>query len=418
MKKLLLGGAVLAVLVVTVSLSQSRIAALQKADDGGLQIQSDAKNPWTGLKLNADQDQFQFAVVSDRTGGHREKIFSKAVYQVNLLQPEFVMSVGDLIEGYTTKEETIKEQWDQFDGYVQKFEMPFFYVPGNHDITNKVQLQKWGERYGKRYYHFTYKNVLFLSLCSENPPDDISAIDKDQRAWLKKTLEANAGVRWTFVFVHKPIWTEKDLVKNGWVEAEKMLAGRQYTVFCGHVHRYQKFVRNGNNYYQLATTGGGSRMRGVPYGEFDQIAWVTMKKTSPLIANVLLDGILPEDLKLPDTDEPGTKRKMLATHSAGGRVTLGGAPLVSASVSLHKWNGETEKFENVCDGMTDEDGRFQLTTYAKFDGAPVGEYAITIANRGKAKSPIPEVFALPATTTLRVPIREGENVMKLDLPSR
>ena len=47
------------------------------------------------------------------------------------------MSVGDLIEGYTLKEDVINKQWDEFDGYVKKFEMPFFYVPGNHDLTNK-----------------------------------------------------------------------------------------------------------------------------------------------------------------------------------------------------------------------------------------------------------------------------------------
>jgi hypothetical protein len=417
MKKFLLAGGVLAVLTITVSLSQSRIAALQKADANGLQIQSEAKNPWTGLKLNADADQFQFAVVSDRTGGHREKVFSKAVYQINLLQPEFVMSVGDLIEGYTTKEDKITEEWDQFDGFVKKFDMPFFYVPGNHDITNKVQLQQWGQRYGKRYYHFTYKNALFLSLCSENPPNDISAVDKEQRAWIKKILEANAGVRWTFVFIHKPIWADKDLVKNGWAEVEKTLAGRKYTVFCGHLHRYQKYIRNGNNYYQLATTGGGSRIRGVPYGEFDQIAWVTMKKDSPLIANVLLDGILPEDLKLPNTDEPGTNRKILPTHPVNGRLLVAGQPLPGATVALHRWNADTEKFVNVCDGKTDDEGRFRLTTYAKFDGAPLGEYAITVVKAG-GKSPIPEVFALPATTTLRAPIREGENIMKLDLPGR
>jgi len=416
MKKLLLGGSVLAALLVAVSLSQSRIAAVPKAEEGGLQIQSDAKNPYTHLKLNADPEQFQFAIVSDRTGGHREKVFSRAVQQVNLLQPEFVMSVGDLIEGYTFKEEAIKEQWDQFDGFVQKFEMPFFYVPGNHDITNKVQMQKWGERYGRRYYHFTYKNVLFLGLNSETPPDNVSAIDKEQIAWLKKTLAANADVRWTFAFVHKPIWTAQDLTKNGWGEVEKLLAGRKYTVFCGHVHRYQKFVRNGNNYYQLATTGGSSRVRGTAYGEFDQIAWITMKKSAPIVTNILLDGVLPDDLKLPDTDEPGTKRKILPTHPAGGRVTVGGQPLAGGTVALHKFDTEPEKFVNVCDGRTDDDGRFQLTTYARFDGAPVGEYAITVTKAGQ--SVVPAVFGTPTTTTLRVPIREGENVMKLDLPAR
>jgi len=160
---------------------------------------------------------------------------------VNLLQPQFVMSVGDLIEGYTTKEETIKAQWDEFDGYVKKFEMPFFYAPGNHDLTNKTMVTKWGERYGKKYYSFTYKGVLFLVLCSENPPDGMGTIDKEQQEWVAKTADANKGAKWTFVFLHKPIWTAKDLEKNGWAPVEKALAGRKYTVFCGHVHRYERF---------------------------------------------------------------------------------------------------------------------------------------------------------------------------------
>ncbi|MBX9581060.1 MAG: metallophosphoesterase, partial [Gemmataceae bacterium] len=245
MKKLLLGGGVLAALVAAVSLSQSRDpAAARPTDPNALQIESADKNPWTNLKVNADPEQFQFAVVSDRTGGHREKVFSRAVHQVNLLQPEFVMSVGDLIEGYTVKEEVIAGQWDQFDGYVKKFEMPFFYVPGNHDRANPVMAAKWGERYGKRYYHFVYKNALFLCLCSENPQDTgLATIDPEQREWVKKTLAANTGVRWTFVILHQPIWAYKELDKNGWLEVEKALAGRKYTVFCGHMHRYQVYHR-------------------------------------------------------------------------------------------------------------------------------------------------------------------------------
>ncbi len=50
------------------------------------------------------------------------------------------------------------------------------------------------------------------------------------------------------VFLHKPMWTDKDLEKRGWANFEKTLEGRKYTVFCGHVHRYQKYVRNGMNY--------------------------------------------------------------------------------------------------------------------------------------------------------------------------
>ena len=50
--------------------------------------------PWANLKLNNDADQFQFAVVTDRTGGHRANAVSQAVTQLNLLQPEFVVSVA------------------------------------------------------------------------------------------------------------------------------------------------------------------------------------------------------------------------------------------------------------------------------------------------------------------------------------
>ena len=71
-------------------------APLQPPAGDKLTAAAEAKNPWTGLTPNAAPDGFQFAVVADRTGGHRKGVFSKAVKQVNLLQPEFVLSVGDL----------------------------------------------------------------------------------------------------------------------------------------------------------------------------------------------------------------------------------------------------------------------------------------------------------------------------------
>ncbi|MFO1023300.1 MAG: hypothetical protein U0903_21810 [Planctomycetales bacterium] len=78
---------------------------------------------------------------------------------------------------------------------------------------------------------------------------------------------------------------------------EQLLAPRRCMVFCGHVHHYQTWVRSSNRYVQLATTGGGSMMRGKAYGEFDQIAWITMKDDTPILANVLLDGIVDYDLQ-------------------------------------------------------------------------------------------------------------------------
>ena len=302
MKRTLVALGAAAVVGVALAWSQSQ----PKASKADLDFTLEKRNPVTHLKLNNDPSEFQFAIVSDRTGGHRPKVFSRAIEQINLLQPEFVVSVGDLVEGYTSDKVRIAREWREFQTYASKLQTPFFYVPGNHDRTNKSEAAIWDARYGKRYYHFLYKNTLFLSLCSENPPDQMGAIDKDQQDWVAKTLEANKDVRWTFVFLHKPIWNAKDQEKNGWAAVEKALAGRKYNVFCGHVHRYQEFKRNGTHYYQLATTGGGSRMRGVEYGEFDMYMWVTMKQKAPVLAVAPLDGLLPANLKLPDTEEPGT----------------------------------------------------------------------------------------------------------------
>src|SRR5881394_2407985 len=62
-------------------------------------FQREDRNPVTHLRWNQQADEFQFAIVSDRTGSHRANVCTQAVAKLNLLQPEFVITVGDLIEG-------------------------------------------------------------------------------------------------------------------------------------------------------------------------------------------------------------------------------------------------------------------------------------------------------------------------------
>ena len=58
--------------------------------------------PWTSENFRNDPDNFQFAIIGDRTGGANvQRTFELAMDQLNLLQPEFVINVGDIIEGYT-----------------------------------------------------------------------------------------------------------------------------------------------------------------------------------------------------------------------------------------------------------------------------------------------------------------------------
>jgi UDP-2,3-diacylglucosamine pyrophosphatase LpxH len=248
--------------------------------------------PWTNLEFYNDPNNFQFAIVGDRTGGMRRGIFEKGVEKINLVMPEFVMCVGDLINGYTTDTAIIAQQWDEVNQIISGLKMPFFYLPGNHDITNKVMQQEWEKRYGKRYYSFNYKNVLFVVLDSND--DENLNLTQEQTEFVLKTLKENGNARWTFLLMHHPIWTYD--TGGRFQEIQAALENRKHTVIAGHEHRYRHEEINGSNYYVLATTGAGSALLGESFGQFDHISWITMNDNGPVMANLKLDGILPHDV--------------------------------------------------------------------------------------------------------------------------
>jgi hypothetical protein len=416
MKRLLLGLGAVLLLGAAVAWSGTR-------EPGEFVFPAEKTNPVSNFAFNNNRADFQFAIISDRTGGHRARVFSRAVDQLNLLQPEFVLSVGDLIEGYTRNREVLAQEWREFQGYLGRLQMPFFFVPGNHDLANAIQDKLWQEKFGRSYYEFVYRNVLFLMLNSEDPPGiDYGHISPEQLAWLEKTLAANKDVRWTLVFVHKPMWAAPKPEEGGWVEVEKFLKDRPYTVFAGHIHSYYKYVRQGRNYYQLATTGGASRVRGVEYGEFDHIVWVTMKKDGPVLANVLLDGVLPEDLRRIDSPEEGAPLYYRRpTYPVTARVFLEGKPIPGAYVVFHGPNKEPRPV--WADGLVEADGTVRLSTYTANDGAPAGEYTITVERRKPRFDPngkpgpndLPARYASEKTSGLTVTVKPGVNNLDLEL---
>ena len=249
--------------------------------------------PWTHLNFHNAPEDFQFAILSDRTGGCRKGVFAKAVDKLNLIKPEFVICVGDLIQGYKNDTRALTGEWKEFNAIVKKLQMPFFYVSGNHDISNKGMYALWEKQFGSPYYSFIYKNVLFLCLNTQDEGEEKGRLSSAQVAWVKKTLAKHQKVRWTCVFMHQPLWFYHNADFN---EIEKALETRDYTVFAGHFHKYIKCERKGKKYFILSKTGGGGKMRGILYGEFDEIMWVTMTDKGPAIANIQIDGILPENI--------------------------------------------------------------------------------------------------------------------------
>ncbi len=161
------------------------------------------------------------------------------------------------------------------------------------------KLELYRKRYGSPYYHFRYKDVLFLVVSTEDPPGAGNVSDVQAKAMLK-ALDANVDVRWTLVFMHKPLFAPRagSEMNPGWVRIETALAGRPHTVIAGHWHNYAKHTKNGRKYIHLGTTGGASKLRGRQVGEFDHIVWVTMTGDGPRIANLMLDGIYDENVRV------------------------------------------------------------------------------------------------------------------------
>ena len=264
-----------------------------------LQLQkiNSENKPWTYEHVNDHKNKFNFVVVTDRTGGERKGIWQKGIDKINLMQPAFVVSVGDLINGYTKDLEIINNEWEEFNSFVKKLEMPFFYVAGNHDYTNEVMENEWFKRFGSDYYHFLYKNILFICLNSEHGYTALKNPDlgEEQVKFVEKILKKNTNVDWTMIFMHQPLWL-KESGKN-WLKVENLLKGRDHSVFTGHHHKYKLHQRNKNDYFVLATMGGGSELRGIEYGEFDHFMFITMTERGPYFSNLMLDGIEDKNIR-------------------------------------------------------------------------------------------------------------------------
>lgn len=292
---------------------------------------ADAK-PWSSDNFNSNPDIFRFAIVGDRGGGANPLgTFERAIEQLNWMQPEFVMSVGDYVEGYTAKPEVMNEQWDEFDGIISKLQMPFFYVRGNHDINTPITREAWTERRGPSYYYFKFKNVLFIALDTEgaeeshapeleadlttyndlniNDPEEAKAFavkvdlisrvmeivaeeppeinfPDQQIEWFEKVLAENKDVRWTFVFLHQPVWNSPS---ESFKKIDAAIQGRNYTFFAGHTHYYDYDLLNGHEYITVASAGATIVADGP--GNVDMMTWVTMTDTGPEIAGIALKGL-------------------------------------------------------------------------------------------------------------------------------
>jgi hypothetical protein len=110
----------------------------------------------------------------------------------------------------------------------------------------------------------------------------------------------------------------------------------------------------------------------------------------------------------------------LPVYPVKGQLAFRGKPAAGAFVVLHPKAATNIKVVPPR-GQVREDGTFSLTTYSANDGAPAGEYKVTVelhgivkqANGDFSRGPnlVPKQYSNPKTSPLTVQIAEGENAL-------
>ena len=177
--------------------------------------------------------------------------------------------------------------------------IPWYNVPGNHDINylaagNRYAWETFKRYFGPRYYSFEYGDALFVMLDNieyqgngESDPGDIRGtggyianIGKVQLGWLKRELEFVEQDRLVFVGMHAPLANYLSPESTGLNTADRrelfeLLAGRPnlYSV-AGHTHTTEHlyfeeedgFRGPGEFHHHILSTVSGSWWSG-PFDE-------------------------------------------------------------------------------------------------------------------------------------------------------
>jgi hypothetical protein len=111
-------------------------------------------------------------------------------------------------------------------------------------------------------------------------------------------------------------------------------------------------------------------------------------------------------------------------YPAQGRASLDGKPIPNASLFLHPIGANSPQVPRPR-AVVREDGTFALGTYRKDDGAPAGDYKVTVqwfgasSPGGMPRNQLPPRYANADTSGLTVRIKEGENHLPaLELSTR
>ncbi|MBV9268952.1 MAG: metallophosphoesterase [Acidobacteriaceae bacterium] len=208
------------------------------------------------LAGQAGHGTFRFVILGDRTGGAQPGVYEEAWREAEAEHPEFVISVGDTIEG--EDDTKTNAEWRQINSVLRPYrKQPIFLTPGNHDVWSLSSARAF-EQFAKRplHYSFDYKQAHFVVLDNSRSED----LSPGEMTFLEKDLRANASQPVKFIFSHRPSWVMNAVLLNPDFPLERLAKqyGARY-IIAGHIHQMLHFELEGITYLSMASSGGHLR---------------------------------------------------------------------------------------------------------------------------------------------------------------
>lgn len=208
--------------------------------------------------VSVNNNNFSFVVMGDNRDG--DSVFDFFVSFTNKLQPSFVIDVGDFVSHGFEKE------YSFFLQQIEKSKIPFLVVTGNHEFRVPEGRSLYQKIFGEFDYFFDYGDTRFIILDNAG-----GKLTKEQLTWFEDKLKTDKKLK--FVFLHKPPAIEKwgNDFNEGKDEFIKLVVKyKVHTVFCGHMHSYDKKIIKGVQF--IVTGGAGAPLDILEYDGYNKYA--------------------------------------------------------------------------------------------------------------------------------------------------
>jgi hypothetical protein len=216
-----------------------------------------------------DGQSLRFCIMGDRTGGAVKGVYERTVDLIVAEKPEFVINVGDSIEGlrdFWTDIEWVdmKKIWRRYGS------IPHYCTAGNHDIWSANSERLYRQFTGFAPQHsFTHRQCHITVLDNSR----VNTLDPDQIDFLRDDLRAHRDVPLKMVFFHKPFWIPHLMLQNSdFPLHQACLEFGVKWVFSGHLHHLWHLQRDGIQYVSIGSSGGSIK-RGTERGEGFTHGW-------------------------------------------------------------------------------------------------------------------------------------------------